>query len=776
MQFIVDDTDHLPDMPRPILVNQSVPGKLHVDTGAAVFEINSDAQFNLINQVTIDGQDLLEPLAPHEAIQYVPLEEASVVPGGSPDFTPRVTQFTIERYGPYGLLLKGQGSILDSQDRAVLDYTIRMQFVLGSTAVRIDFTVENNHSLIPDDMGQPSNAHNQGAVNSVYLGSLGLCVRLRGESAPRLLTENEVDLPSLSQPLLLHQDSSGTDFWNAYIGSVGWPGQESLAHPRLQSYCNDKGYRITGGGLVVPVTGNQARGWMAVQAGSGAWLQWSMRDFWQNFPKTLEARPDGTLRVDLFPQGERFRHNLRIGEEKTHRLLLSLGRDGFSPANQDAIAKAFNEPLVGVVAPEWIQATGVLPEVPLVQPDRWPLYEDYVRVAFEPSRIFDPATDDTNFGNRTLLETIENYNFYGWQDYGDVPLDYEAFGEHQAGQMNLKYWFLYGLWTQFCRSGDLRWHALARPAAWHMADIDLLHIPDEGPQHWAHGAYFGHSQHDEPGNLNPNRNSNSPSVDLVFGVPGLVLGYYLTGELRFLDSAKESVQGIESMAQFVDFANPQPWDSQIQRAQANLIFAYMEIYRATGDEHWLEQLKQSVQPLLELDSKPWLTNPRAYGAAHPGAFIRMFMMNQVLWTLGRYVDFAMEYGLPEMAEARTALTAYADFVIQHGMQEYPAGSGRAVHPYDIVFDGSDPSYLDVNNWALVMADALAYVYKFSGEVRYLQAAERFYATGTIDPVFEGDPPVYMGTKDLVNALNWGLVYMNQANQAAAIKMREWMMN
>ncbi|MBW7940777.1 MAG: hypothetical protein H3C63_18800, partial [Candidatus Omnitrophica bacterium] len=233
-----------------------------------------------------------------------------------------------------------------------------------------------------------------------------------------------------------------------------------------------------------------------------------------------------------------------------------------------------------------------------------------------------------------------------------------------------------------------------------------------------------------------------------------------------MDSAKESVQGIESMAQFVDFANPQPWDSQIQRAQANLIFAYMEIYRATGDEHWLEQLKQSVQPLLELDSKPWLTNPRAYGAAHPGAFIRMFMMNQVLWTLGRYVDFAMEYGLPEMAEARTALTAYADFVIQHGMQEYPAGSGRAVHPYDIVFDGSDPSYLDVNNWALVMADALAYVYKFSGEVRYLQAAERFYATGTIDPVFEGDPPVYMGTKDLVNALNWGLVYMNQANQAA----------
>ncbi len=169
------------------------------------------------------------------------------------------------------------------------------------------------------------------------------------------------------------------------------------------------------------------------------------------------------------------------------------------------------------------------------------LYENYVNIAFEPNPAFDPAHDDPSFGNTTLQDTIRLYNFYGWQDYGDVPLDYEAFGPRQAGQMNLKYWYLYGMLVQFARSGDFRWLDLAWPAARHRADIDYLHLPDEGIQHWSHGAFFGHSNHDEPGNINPNRNSNSPSVDLFFGVPDLLLAYCLSGEHRYREVALEGL-------------------------------------------------------------------------------------------------------------------------------------------------------------------------------------------------------------------------------------------
>ncbi len=80
------------------------------------------------------------------------------------------------------------------------------------------------------------------------------------------------------------------------------------------------------------------------------------------------------------------------------------------------------------------------------------------------------------------------------------------------------------------------------------------------------------------------------------------------------------------------------------------------------------------------------------------------------------------------------------------------------------FADPDSSYLDIDNWALVMADALAYAYKYSGATRFIDAAELFYNTGATDQVWLDDPPVYMSTKDLVNSCNWGLVYMNQTTE------------
>ncbi len=244
-------------------------------------------------------------------------------------------------------------------------------------------------------------------------------------------------------------------------------------------------------------------------------------------------------------------------------------------------------------------------EVPAKNLSQWQLYERYVNVAFEPNPNFDSG--DTGIENTTLLKTVEKYNFFGWQDYGDVPLDYEAFGPNQAGQMNLKYWYVYGMLVQFCRSADLRWIDMAVPSARHLADIDYLHIPDEGIQHWSHGAYFGHSQHDEPGCANPNRNYNSPSVDLFFGVPELILAYNMTGEQRFLDTALEGLQAMENESQFSNFEYP-----VFYRERANLIFAFTEGYRQTGDVRWLNNAKTIIGHTARTSDKGWLNNPKTY--------------------------------------------------------------------------------------------------------------------------------------------------------------------
>ena len=757
--LVLDDGGPGPAPPTAVQIDTGTPGELRVDTGAARFDLATGAAFNLLRQVTVSGQIQLEPLAATEAIRYQPSLGRSVVAGGAPDFTPRATAVAVERSGPLQAVVRVEGSILDDAARAVLDFTARLHFTAGRSDVRLDFTVENNHPVLTGEWEQPTNAHDQGAPNSVYLGALELNLQLAGGAgALTVRTESGVTATGPSAEVELYQDSSGTEHWNAYAGLVGWPGYEASAAPRLQSYCTLPGFEITGAGA--PVTGEQALGWLAAARGAdGPAALAAVRDFSRNFPKAIAAQPDGRISVDLFPRGDHFNHNLRVGEEKTHTILLAFGAAAHDAAEAERRARALDRPLFGRLAAADYVGSGALGGIPAADASRWPLYERYVRVAFEPNPDFDPDVDDPTFGNGTLAEAVERYNFHGWQDWGDVPLDYEAFGPNQAGQLNLKYWYVYGMLLQFCRSADPAWLDLALPAARHLADTDYLHIPDEGIQHWSHGAYFGHSQHDEPGNANPNRNYNSPSVDLFFGVPDLLLAWHLTGERRFRDVAGEGLEAMLNLSQFSDFNDPLP-----QRERANLIFGYIEGYRATGDSRWLAALRAIVGATADLSNKGWLTDPAAFGASHPGAYLSTFMCAQVLWTMGRYLDLCAEYGWTDDLGTDGALAAYAGFLLDQAMTEYRPG--RAALTHDIFFDGSDPSYLDVNNWALTVADALTYAARHSGEARFLTAAEMFYATGTIDPVWEDDPPVYLSSKDLVNALNWGLVYMQEAGGGA----------
>jgi hypothetical protein len=332
--------------------------------------------------------------------------------------------------------------------------------------------------------------------------------------------------------------------------------------------------------------------------------------------------------------------------------------------------------------------------------------------------------------------------------------------------------------TQFCRSADLRWIDLAVPSAWHLADIDYLHIPDSGIQHWSHGAYFGHSQHDEPGCTNPNRNYNSPSVDLFFGVPELIFAYHLTGEQRFIDVALEGLQAMENLSQFSNFAYP-----VFYRERANLIFAYLEGYRQTGDVRWLNDAKTIIGHTAKTSDKGWLNDPENYvppeGGSGGDERISGFAIFQTLWTMGRYLDFCAEYGLSDDLGVKNALEVYGDFIINRMTHDIPTWyrencrescpeeevlaryTGHVATIDSIWFTADYETYLEINDWALVTADVLAYAYKYSGQQRFLDMAAEFYETGTTDQVWLDDPPVYMATKDLVNSLNWGLVYMKQ---------------
>lgn len=780
--YTLDASGPGPSASPAVSVDESAAGKMIVDTGSARFEINKTGQENLINQVTVGGVSVLTPLAASAAIEYQGIGGIDIVAGGTPNAAPRTRAVTLERSGDLSCVVKVTGSILTGTAVPVLDYTARLTFYAGSPDVRVDYTVENNHPVLESD-SQPSNVHDQGSVNSVYVGSLKLTLQLAGVSSDlRVLTESSVDVSNPSSAVRLYQDSSGTDNWDVYVGNVGWD-ESSLAPatPRLQAYCAQRGYTVTGPDI--SETGNQALGWMSASLSSGPGVIVACRDFWQNFPKALEAGSGGKISVDLFPNGTQFNHNLRVGEEKTHTVFYRFTTSAPSSTEAENLARAVNSPLAAAAPASWYAASGALGEIPAADAVQWPLYENYVNVAHTPNPSV-TGPDDSGFGNGTLSEAIDKYNFYGWQDYGDVPLDYEAFGPSQAGQMNLKYWYVYGMLLQFCRSADPDWLDLALPAARHLSDIDYLHIPDTGIAHWSHGSYFGHSAHDEPGNTNPNRNSNSPSVDLFFGVPDLFLAYCLTGEHRFRDVALEGLQAMLNLSQFSDLTYP-----VFYRERANLIFAYLEGYRQTGDSRWLTAMKTVISETMKTSDKTWISDPLnyvppPYGPVGESERVSGFQIGQTLWAVGKYLDFCREYGLTDDTGAVAALETYGDFIITHLMKEISAYlaanhseefSAEELTPYaghyatidSIWFTADYETYLEVNNWALLFADVLAYVYRYSGKQTYLDAAAHLYLTGTVDQVWLGDPPVYIASKDLVNSLNWGLVYMDESAAAAS---------
>jgi len=740
-----------------ITISAAEAGRITIDTGAAQFRLNTDA-FNLFEQVTVSGQTMLDTLGATAAIAYQDMGGVSIVAGGSPDLVARATTAVIERSGPLYAVIKIEGSIMHGAV-PVLDYTTRLHFYAGSAEARVDFTVENNHPVEPDGMGQPVNARSKGAVNSVYIGSLRLNLRLRDNGAAlHALTEQSVAVDNPAATLSLYQGSSGSSNWNVYTGTPGYEGEEASSAPRVQAMCTNRGFIVSYAGSTV--SGNHSEGWMTAYRDGGPRVTAIMRDFWQNYPKAIEAGPDGSLSINLYPDGAHFQHNFRVGEEKTDSILFNFGVGSATAAACTQKASAFNRPLFGVAEPAWYTNATVLGEVPPASTNEWPLYENYVRTAYQSNPAFDPEVDDPSYGNSTLQSrAIEGFDFYGWQDYGDVPLDYEPFDTYCAGQMNLKYWYTYGFFVQFCRSGDLRWLNLALPAARHLADLDIQHTPDGGATHWSHGAYYGHSQHNERGDLNPNRNYNSPSVDLTFGIPDLLLAYHMTGERRFREVALESLVGNKNMSQYSDFTAPIP-----DRERANLVFGYLEGYRETGETRWLTEITNIVGQTANLSNKSWLTNPDAYGDAHPGESVKMFCLAQTLWTMGKYLDLCVEYGFSDPFNVAAALQAYCNFIINYTMVNTGPNASATIFQY--FFDHSDLSYVDHNNWALVLADVMTYAYKYSADTNYLQSAARLYNTGVIDPQWSNDPPVYMDTKGLVNSMNWGLVYMNQTRTGA----------
>lgn len=700
-----------------------------IDTGRAVFEV-SKSRFGLLDSVTPAGaarRDLAGT-----PIVAVDREGNSY---SSTSATPELV--SIETSGPMRVTIRLQGPLRGTAGD-LLDCTAWLHFYRDAARVKADLRVENRRPPAYADFGQPD-VWDIGSPRSVWIGDLS--VRLpttAGSAGSATFGTDSGDLDvSLTATASIYQDSSGNNSWNLY---------GDASHPRLQSYTSFRGYRLTRGGTQLDA-GNHAPGW-AVVGDPGSSTGVAVRRFRQQFPKAIRVGANGTVEVGLFPQEFASDHNLRAGEYKTHELLLD-----FDPrADFAARAALFDRPPVAAATPEHYartQAFGI--SAPRTETTA-SAYEDANRRTLEPNAAYPYDWPP----NASMLQAVDDYGFYGWQDFGDVPLDYEPAAEG-AGQMNLKYNFDWGMWTQWARTADERWFDLADAGSRHIADIDILHAPNAAP-HWANGGYFGHSYHDEPGNTNPNRNYGAPHPDLTFGVPGMLALHYMTGSTAARESAMEIADNIAyrfdntfgGNGEGYAFDSPDVMNNS-ERSLANGLRVLTEAYRATADPKYLRTAR-AVVAHARADDQPYIDGPTGAG----GDFIKPWALNMYLGSLGRYLDMLDEFGLPDTEDGRASLLRYADFHLANTYRPLP--DGRAAFPYEWRLDATDDGP-DVCDWLLAGADAMSFAYRRSGDSRYIEAAGRLFATGSADPAFSGDEPVYWWTKEAANNAVFGHVYL-----------------
>ena len=250
-------------------------------------------------------------------------------------------------------------------------------------------------------------------------------------------------------------------------GTPGWSGAPTSSVRLFQ--VDDKNYHYEG----ATGSGAKAPGWAEIDDGKGA-LAVALRDFWQQWPKSLEVDSEG-LAIGLFPTFEKgtFDHmkpwykykylfeddcyRLRTGQAPRWRIWLDLSADGPS------LVQTANTPLVPSADPVQAIASGTWgPIAPSGGPGMKP-YDDWAE------NLFDNG----------YCRSIEVQRDYGQMNWGDW------FGERKCNWGNHEYDTAKHILVQFARTGDPKYFYVGDTAARHTSEIDVVHfINDDLKRHY----------------------------------------------------------------------------------------------------------------------------------------------------------------------------------------------------------------------------------------------------------------------------------------------------
>ncbi|WP_146394185.1 hypothetical protein [Allorhodopirellula solitaria] len=460
-----------------------------------------------------------------------------------------------------------------------------------------------------------------------------------------------------------------------------------------------QGYRLLHSGE--ESTGTRATPSVVVILDRGQAIGLHLPRFWQKFPKALFYRPvDGphalsssgnpvsavnsvsaskqsteVLRsrtdaewefgLEMFPNQLDVLEELQPGEQSTFEFWLATGAvdvlkeqlsviaDGVRPRNDRPL---FCER--GRIA--WLTPRGA---------DVSPEYSKYLELV-----------DQAVAGSNSFFNKREEFDEYGWRNFGDVFADHEsaynADGEVYVSHYNNQYDMIYGLGIQYLTGGDSKYLELMQDLARHVIDIDIYHTDEDLPC-YNHGLFW-HTVHYVDAGLSTHRGyprgtcGGGPSSGHAYA-RGLLLHYCLTGDPTAYEAVEKMGEwmiaaedgrytrywwlaggetGLTSASGLEDYHGP-------GRGPGNAIEVLLSAYELTQQRRFLDQcevlIRRCVHPdqapesldLLDVENK-W--------------FYLIFLQ-----ALGRYLEVKISMDEIDLmyAYGQSTLLRYADWMVEH---------------------------------------------------------------------------------------------------------------
>ncbi|MCG3181432.1 MAG: hypothetical protein BIFFINMI_03826 [Phycisphaerae bacterium] len=384
--------------PEHPVVARTTDDAIVVNTGPAEFTLDRK-RFNLFKSVKVGGEELLDPAG---CAGLIVEDTYGTKYLGSAD----TASVDVIESGPMRVRVRARGTNRPAEkgagySRGMYDYDIFLDFYAGSSTVKADVVLCNNPA---ESRGDPT------------FEDASLVLKLKTAPLVGFIPDGKTEkkfAPKAGRSLLLYQDSNGANTWEVCQGYSGYgPACDTgqCFHGHTVTF---RGYRIwdkAADAKLAPATqpednvvasGNQAEGTVVAEtAGNGLLLH--VKNFWEQFPKSLEVSAAGTVRVGLFPREYRAVHYLDDASSKGHEVFLHF----FAGSDPNAATQAAMWDHAAMLRPDMAQlaATGALTDLGPYDP---------------PTAGLDKKPDNKYSYARKF--TQDNYygNCFGWQVFPD---------------------------------------------------------------------------------------------------------------------------------------------------------------------------------------------------------------------------------------------------------------------------------------------------------------------------------------------------------------------